>query len=144
MISLRPYRPLDEDFLYHSWLSSLDRSIRGVNNAVRPLIDHCVGSGGVLVACSEDDLDHILGWLAFSELDGSRVLHYAFVKKSMRGNGVGTRLVQEVFDSSPIPSSFWSFWLQRYDLKRKWGLKYNAMLLPVILSEISDAKKAGS
>ena len=144
MILLRTYRELDEDFLYHSWLSGLDRSIRGVNRAVRPLIDSCVREGNVLVACSDEDPDHIIGWIAWSYLDGSPVLHYVFVKKSMRANGVGTKLVKEVFTETPVSSSFWSFWLQRYDLKRKWGLKYNAMLLPVLLSEFRDGEEAGS
>jgi len=141
MISLRSYRPLDEDFIYHSWLASLDRSVRGVNNAIRPIIDSCVKSGHVLVACSEEDSDHILGWIAWGEPEESdKSLLYVFVKKPLRGNGIASNLFHSVFPAQiqPVPTAFWSFWFQRYELKRKWNLKYNALLLPVMLHGLSN------
>ena len=145
MISLRPYRPLDEDFLYHSWLSSLDRSVKGVNNAVRPLIDKVVSDGTILVACSEEDSDHILGWAAWTIVADEPVFLYLFIKKGMRSNGLGSRLFSEAFREKlgiegPVSCAFWSFWVQRYSLKQQWGLRYNALFLPVILSELCNAK----
>lgn len=142
MFSFRAYRPLDEDFIYHSWLASLDRSIRGVNSAVRPLIDSCVSEKRILVACSEDDSDHILGWLAWGDFDDEPVLLYVFVKRHLRGGGLATGLFTKAFSRRPdtVLAAFWSFWVQRYDLKRKWNLKYNALLLPVMLDGLRDGK----
>jgi GNAT superfamily N-acetyltransferase len=140
MISLRAYRRLDEDFVYHSWLASLDRSIRGVNDAVRPVVDESVKQGRIVIACSEEDEDHILGWLSWGELDGKPVLLYLFVKKSLRGNGIGTRMLREVFPSGEVLTAFWSFWIQRYHLKEKWSLRYNAMIFPILLKECLDGE----
>lgn len=141
MINLRPYRSLDEDFIYHSWLASLDRSIRGVNDTVRPLIDDCVFSKRIVVACSEEAPDHILGWLAWGlSDDSSPALLYIFVKKPLRNNGIGTRLLREIFPDGQVLTAFWSFWIQRYGLKQKWDLKYNALLLPVMLHGLRDGE----
>ena len=131
---IREYKALDEDFLYHSWLSSIDYDVPGIRGAVREVIDRCVDDVTIMVATSEDDEDHILGWLAYSNESKTKSLLYVFVKKHLRNHGIGGGLVEEVFkDKGPIPTVFWSFWAQKFNLKKKWGLKYNSLLLPALI-----------
>ena len=145
MINIRSYKPLDEDFVYHSWLASIDYSIPGVQPMTRLVIDSCVESGTILVACSEDSDDHILGWASYTEELGFPVLLYVFVKKPLRNHGIGGKLVkgQGVFpDDESVPTAFWSFWCQKYNLKKKWGLKFNSLLLPVLVDKLNGKTEA--
>ena len=144
MIKIRNYKPLDEDFVYHSWLSSIDYNIPGVQVMTRLVIDSCVESGTILIACSDEDPDHILGWLAYTEKLGFPVLLYSFVKKKLRNHGIGGKLMNMgVFpDDESVPTAFWSFWCQKYNLKKKWGLKFNSLLLPVLVDKLHGKAKA--
>jgi len=151
MIKIRDYEPLDEDFIYHSWLASVDYNIPGVKQATRLVIDSCVKDATILIAASEEDEDHILGWLAYTEELGFPTLLYIFVKKRLRHHGIGHGLVRHQFpDGGPIPSAFWSFWCQKFSLKKKWSLKFNSLYLPALVdrlhakanSEARDSSKA--
>jgi len=144
MIQVRKYKPLDEDFIYHSWLSSVDYNIPGVQRMTRLVIDSCVNNGTILVACSDEDPDHILGWLSYSEEIGFPVLLYVFVKKKLRNHGIGYRLMTEGFPDvyeAPygeiVPTAFWSFWCQKYNLKKRWALKFNSLYLPVLVDKLN-------
>tara|TARA_Y100000310_G_scaffold80988_1_gene77629 strand:+ start:381 stop:830 length:450 start_codon:yes stop_codon:yes gene_type:complete len=137
MIKIRKYKPLDEDFIYHSWLSSVDYSIPGVQRVTRLVIDSCVENGTILVASSDEDEDHILGWLSYTEELGFPVLLYVFVKKKLRNHGIGYRLMREQFpNEETVPTAFWSFWCQKYNLKKRWGLKFNSLYLPVLVDKL--------
>lgn len=138
MYDLRDYRSLDEDFIYHSWLSSIDHNV-GFRKVTRLIADHCVKAGTIRVACSEEDPDHILGWLAYSDLLPERVLVYFFTKKNLRNNGIATNLFRDVFVpelGKEIPSAYWSFWCQRYDLRKRWGVRFNSCVLPVMVERL--------
>ena len=97
MIKIRNYKPLDEDFVYHSWLSSVDYNIPGVQRVTRLVIDSCVDNATILIACSDEDTDHILGWMSYSKEIGFPVLLYIFVKKNLRNPGIGGSLLSEKF-----------------------------------------------
>jgi GNAT superfamily N-acetyltransferase len=143
MIEIRPYKPLDEDFIYHSWLASVDYNIPGVQRMTRLVIDTCVQDGTILVACSDEDPDHILGWLGYTEELEYPCLLYAFVKKKLRGHGIGGKLIRAKFPGGDsVPTAFWSYWCQKYNLKKKWGLKFNSLLLPVLVDRVHGKAKA--
>ena len=145
MIQIRSYKPLDEDFIYHSWLSSVDYNIPGVQKVTRLVIDSCVESGTILVACSEDDPDHILGWLSFTRKLGFPTLLFIFVKKQLRNNGIGLELLKARFpNEDTIPTGYWSFWCQKYNLKKKWGLKFNSLYLPVLVDRLHGKAESHS
>ena len=143
-IELRGFRPLDEDFIYHSWLSSIRNEYPGSEKVTRLLIDKLLPTGEceVLVACEEEEPDHILGWLVAGEVpDAAKALHFVFVKRAFRRGGLGTALVNKVFGkdrSEKVLCSYWTFQAQQYSLKDKWRLKYNAFLLPAALNEGSS------
>jgi len=141
MIKIRDYKPLDEDFIYHSWLSSIDHNIPGVQTMTRLVIDSCVENGTILVACSDEDPDHILGWLSYTVKLGFPVLLYVFVKKKLRNHGIGGSLLSEKFPEETVPTAFWSFWCQKYNLKKRWGLKFNSLFLPVLVDRLHGKAK---
>tara|TARA_Y100000310_G_scaffold96532_1_gene94267 strand:- start:292 stop:738 length:447 start_codon:yes stop_codon:yes gene_type:complete len=144
MIKIRNYKPLDEDFIYHSWLSSIDYNIPGVQPMTRLVIDSCVDNGTILIACSDEDSDHILGWLSYSEEIGFPVLLYIFVKKKLRNHGIAERLFRTKFSAGTTPTAFWSFWCQKYNLKKKWGLKFNSLYLPVLVDKLHGKTESKS
>ena len=135
MIEIRAYKPLDEDFIYHSWLASIDYNVPGIKKTTRIVIDKCVEDGTILIASSVEDPDHILGWASYTDMLGAygRVLLYVFTKKHLRNGGVGGDLVRSLVPAGQVPAASWSFWCQKYNLKKKWNLKYNSLLLPVIV-----------
>lgn len=137
MIKIRAYRPLDEDFIYHSWISSVDYNIPGVKRVTRLVIDNCVKDGTILIACSDEDSDHILGWLSYTKMLSAPTLLYIFVKKHLRNHGIGGHLLRDRFPEKDfVPTASWSFWCQKYNLKKSWGLKFNSLFLPVIVDKI--------
>lgn len=142
MIKIRAYKPLDEDFIYHSWLSSVDYNIPGVQKVTRLVIDSCVRDGTILVACSDEDTDHILGWLSYSERLGFPIALYTFVKKHLRNHGIGAKLIKSKFEEDTIPTAYWSFWCQKFSLKKKWGLKFNSLFLPVLVDKLHGEAKS--
>tara|TARA_R100001480_G_scaffold28471_2_gene38870 strand:- start:2530 stop:2988 length:459 start_codon:yes stop_codon:yes gene_type:complete len=146
MIKIRDYKPLDEDFIYHSWLSSIDYNIPGVQRMTRLVIDSCADDVTILVACSDEDPDHILGWMSYTEKLGFPVLLYAFVKKKLRNHGIGKQLIGTGLfpDGEPVPTAFWSFWCQKYNLKKKWGLKFNSLFLPILVDKLHGETEAQS
>ena len=144
MIKIRPYEALDEDFIYHSWLASVDYKIPGVQKVTRLVIDSCVESGTILIACSDEDSDHILGWLSYTKELGFPVLLYIFVKKNLRNHGIGRSLLGERFSEETVPTASWSFWCQKYNLKKRWGLKFNSLYLPVLVDKLHGEAESKS
>lgn len=57
------------------------------------IIDHLLKTCEIIVACSPDDEDAIIGYL----IHGPECIHYAFVRPSSRGFGIATELVREAF-----------------------------------------------
>lgn len=93
----------DIPFLFSSWLnSSFDASLE---NALgfkdgshfahhKRIVEALLARSVVLVACEEDDEDHVLGWFCFELLPENVVAHYAYVKNGYRRLGVFRRLWQ--------------------------------------------------
>ena len=137
---IRKIQPLDHDFVYHSWLHSVKCPTKMVTTMTRKLIDDVILKGHVAVYCSEDDPDHIIGWLSWGKLENTPLLHFVFVKKDFRDNHIGTDLVRSVFphETSTIFTTFWSFHVQQIKAKDKWGLKFRSHLLPTVIFEIMD------
>lgn len=94
---IREARVSDLGSVYTDWLKAHRGSFaaRGAWNSLyfsdegqRGVIHGCVQRGRVLVACSPDDDDQILGWACDEATsDGRRVLHYVYVKHMWRNNG---------------------------------------------------------
>jgi GNAT superfamily N-acetyltransferase len=65
---------------------------------VRRSITSILARGNLTVACSPEDPDQILGWVAWE--DGGTV-HYVYVKDPWRQDGLGRELVEHVIGAAP-------------------------------------------
>tara|TARA_R110000744_G_scaffold19487_3_gene51445 strand:+ start:1329 stop:1799 length:471 start_codon:yes stop_codon:yes gene_type:complete len=128
-------KEMDSDFIYHSWIHSVKNPTRAVMDMTRVLIDSCVERKGIKVFCNDDDPNHILGWVAHGPLEESWVLHFIFVKRDLRKNGIATKLINEVAPSwdEPILCTHWSHYMQKIDARDRWNCKYVGSLLPACI-----------
>lgn len=99
MIKIRPYRPEDFNFVANSYLKSYRGSPEAkhkINDIYYPEHKERLAkmlTGTVLVACSTEDDDHILGYVAASAGKWN-ILHYVYVKFPARQWGIGRKLVE--------------------------------------------------
>jgi GNAT superfamily N-acetyltransferase len=135
---IRDLKPIDEDFVYDSWLRSVRCPTRMVTDMTRCLVDYIKSIGNIKIYCADDDEDHIIGWISFGQLEGTKLLHFLFVKKDFRGNGVGTELLKHVYPEreDTVFCTYWSFHMQQIDARRRWNTKFSSNLLPAVIFDI--------
>ena len=149
---IRDIKKIDEDFIYHSWLHSVKCPTRAVTDMTRHLIDSLVNEKdlkalrGVRVWCPDDDENHIIGWIAYGKIETTPLLHYMFVKKDFRGNGVGKELLYGAYPDRDIQvfCTYWSHHMQAMNARGKWNVKFASNLLPAVIHNLhtGDAKEA--
>lgn len=139
---IREMRPIDEDFVYDSWLRSVRCPTRTVTDMSRFLIDHLKMLGNIKIYCADDDQDHIIGWMAYGKIEDTPLLHYMFVKKDFRENGVGTELLRSVYPEKEtcVFCSYWSFHMQEMNARKKWNVKFVSNLLPAVIYQIMNGR----
>lgn len=115
--AIRPFVETDRRFVAKTWRESFwrARSIdkmdhgrywRSMWERANALID----AGVVVIVCSADDVDTIVGWACASK-DGA--LHYVFVREDFRGDGLGRALVAALPLASPVIYTHRSRWLRK-------------------------------
>lgn len=140
---IRPLKQLDHDFIYHSWIHSVKCPTKAVSSMTRAVIDEVVNNGDVLVLCPDDDQDHIIGWVAHGQLEDTPLLHFIFVKKDFRKEGIGTELIRAAFpETDNIFACYWSYHMQQMDARKKWGVKFISNLLPAFIYTVMSRKNA--
>ena len=135
---IRSIKKIDEDFIYHSWLHTVNCPTKTVSAMTRCLIDRLVEDGKVKIWCPDDDENHILGWMAYGKLDKTPLLHFMFVKKKFRNNGVGRELLDSVYPDrdNTVFCTFWTKHFQEKDLRGKWNVKFTSTLLPSVMFDM--------
>tara|TARA_R100000329_G_scaffold75986_1_gene65548 strand:+ start:259 stop:717 length:459 start_codon:yes stop_codon:yes gene_type:complete len=142
---IRGIRPIDHDFVYDSWIRSVKCPTKAVTAMTRHLIDKVIEDDKVLIYCDRDDADHILGWIAYGQIEETKLLHFLFVKKSFRGNGIGSEMLNEVYPDTvrnrdnPVFCSYWSFHMQKMDARSKWHTRFVSSLLPAFIFELMSS-----
>ena len=103
-VQIRPYEKTDEEFLYQSFLKSHKESgfgksishdlyYRGMRQRINRLLAN--PQVYVLVACDSQVPEMIFGYAIF---EGSNVLHYIYVKRNYRLQGIAKRLINFALD----------------------------------------------
>lgn len=95
---LRAAEPTDLAFIASSWRRNYDsaentRCPGGIAEYIETqgaVIDQCLRSSNVVVACPPERREQILGWMCWR---GGPVIHYVYVKPYYRGAGIGARLL---------------------------------------------------
>lgn len=122
---IRPARESDLGSVYTDWLKAHRGSFaaRGAWNSLyfsdegqRGVIHGCVQRGRVLVACSPDDDDQILGWACDEIAGGRQVLHYVYVKHMWRKGGLCKALMAAMDVPNPLPVTHTCVTVQRWQL----------------------------
>lgn len=109
----RPYLPEDRAFIESSWASSYYSACR-IKDLLSPEDFHAFHrplrerffqrpNATAIVACADDDPNHILGWIAVEILPNSSVLHYVYVKSAYRRDyGLAKKLLFRALLPGPV------------------------------------------
>jgi len=139
IINLREAQDQDVPFVTNSWLKSYRHGgsmTKHVPNDVyyaqhHAVLERILPRGVVVVACDSGDPDHILGWMHSELLDEAFVLHYVYVKNSVRGHRIMRSMMERVLSSEDDRPRFHTHstdaW-RKLDM-HKMGWVYNPYLL---------------
>lgn len=106
---LRPVRETDKHYILATWskgilpLPPFKWMTSNVWNRHHDRMEVLVSSDTVLVACNPNDIDHIIGYVVANIPAG--FIHWLYVKKRFRNNGIGTDLLEAVLPKG-IKSGF--------------------------------------
>lgn len=88
----------DQGYVASTWVESLSKADHNANRAgLGFLVDQMLDHEGVrvLVACEPGAQTVILGWLCWSPVKAVRLVHYAYVRATMRNRGIASALLNE-------------------------------------------------
>jgi ribosomal protein S18 acetylase RimI-like enzyme len=104
----------DSNFLLNSWLRELEYNrfypyrfihTKTFNTQQTAILQTLIANSLVLIACNQEEFDQIYGYIIFEKLDPETILHFLYVKKTFRNNGIGKRLLEAAapdFGAKPI------------------------------------------
>ena len=99
MIFIRRPRPTDQGFIASTWVDSMMFGQKGgpkhPRSGANVLVDKMLDDPAVrlLVASEPAKTDVILGWLCYTPLPKTLVLHYIYVRDRMRHRGIARQLL---------------------------------------------------
>lgn len=124
------FRWMEDDdirFVANSWLKSYRDGgfAGGIPNTRyykkhRELIERVRKNGDVLMVSERGKETKILGWAAYEDTDDGRVLHYIYVKRSVRGSGIAGSIATILMLNAPPGDGSYS---HRTELGRKLASK---------------------
>ena len=125
--------PLESDipFIYASWLTSYRHEEDKMTNTMyfekfKKILTSILEKSHVIVACSEEDPEHVYGYIVYEKKDPV-IVHYILVKQTFQRLGIGTKLKDQIKDgNNPMVCTFAGFAFTK--LKNKWRLTYNPWL----------------
>jgi len=133
-IPIRPARRGDKNYIIKSWV----RSMRGQfpyskmsSGAIRKYakrVEALIATTITLVACDPEDGDVVYGFVCgesgrYLGVE-SPTLHYVWVRKQFRQNGIGTALVRTIFpNSEPLTYTHITKAVHYANLEEKWNLR---------------------
>ena len=145
VVQVRPGRPSDTNFVTSSWLRSLragGRFTAGIPNDVYYQMHHrilelLIPKSLLLVLCNADDPDQIIAWACVERQPEILLLHYVYVKHSLRGNGFMSLLLQQVLDHEAVQFKICTHMTTAWDAlrPRDRGWVYNPYALFTALPE---------
>lgn len=99
-VRIRPAIEDDIPFIFSTWLKSFRDSFFAQNISTtiyyaehHKVVERLLKSCSVYVACDDNDLSQLYGYICAEEIDGIFVLHYVYVKHSFRWLGIGRQLL---------------------------------------------------
>ena len=125
VVQIREYRASDVVFIANSWLKSLRSSLAysGVPNDIyyqmhHRLLEHLIPRSTVLVLCNMEDPDQIVAWACMEREPDIFLLHYVYVKHSLRKNGFMSLLLREALSREDVKFKFCTHMTPAFDALR--------------------------
>lgn len=112
--SFRSYTQDDIPFIHSSWLKSYylgnqypkRLTISEFDKLHRPIRNQVLESPetAIVIACSRDNKDLILGWIAIQKPPWAEglILHYVYTKSALKRQGIAQCLFNSVINDKPI------------------------------------------
>ena len=148
---IRRAKPADGAFIVNSWLRSYNEHIRpeerraGYWQGHKQVIAALLGRSRVLVAHYAGELldvdrpgeDVILGYAVAEQLPDRCVIHYVYVKKTYRGQGIARNLVTMLRDGADrvVVTHITTPDVEAYCRARRWGFARNAPFYHALLGK---------
>lgn len=108
-LAIRTPNSRDIEFITNSWLQSFRDGyfVGSVPNRVyfnqhHKILEKLLPRSICIVACNADDPDHIYGWVCAEVVDQHLILHYIYVKDSLRRFGIAKRMIQKLLKDLPV------------------------------------------
>lgn len=108
----RPYIQSDVPFIQNSWAQSyyggdgFKEHINPLefNTYHRPFREEFLKrpTAAVIICCSKEDPDLIIGWIALEKKKTGIYMHYIYVKHTFQREGIGKELFNHVKDIRPV------------------------------------------
>lgn len=104
-VFIRRPRPTDQGYIASTWADSItlgnvrwDKK-RAARSGLNVVIDRLLDDPAVriLIASEPTKTDAILGWLCYTPLPASRVVHYVYVREKIRHRGIGAALYRKAW-----------------------------------------------
>ena len=106
LITIRPMKPDESEFVSHSWCKSVRGSYRVMRAIPRKVFYACHQAGvdatmkvsNCIVASPIDQPTLVVAWLVYEDRGSPDyvILHYCYVKKQLRGMGLHKILIDQV------------------------------------------------
>lgn len=101
-IRLRPATESDVPFIFNSWLRCNRHSTntRGCENPVyfaqhHKLIEGLCKKAEIFIACNEQDVSQIYGYICYERVEGLLVVHWIYTKESFRKLGIAKMMADK-------------------------------------------------
>lgn len=137
---IRIRRANDEDipFIFSSWLKSFRTSwfAKLIANPIyfdqhHKVIENVLKTSEVLVACNNEDIGQIYGYICAERIDGVFVVHFTYIKHPFRKMGIAKELLN-VFDHDLGNAAFYTHHTKSAEsVTSKYGFIYNPYLLMI-------------
>lgn len=134
-IRLRPATDSDVNFIFNSWLKCYRHSYntRGCENPVyfaqhHKLLEGLCKRATITIACNQNDIAQIYGYIAYERIEGLLVVHFAYVKEPFRKFGVAALLAQSAGFKREDPVLYTHRTYSSEGLEKKFQMVYNPYL----------------
>lgn len=130
----------DFNFIINSWLKSYRNSAFATHipndvyfHAHSKIIKKTLEIGRVVVICSAEDNEQIMGYLVYEGRDNLFIMHFCYVKYPYRRLGLMRNAIEQVLNSNNQSGPIFITHLPRSfeELKQRYPYVYNPYLLEI-------------
>lgn len=105
-VFIRRPRPTDQGYIASTWVDSITLGNRAGRGERRPrsdanvIVDRLLDDPAVriLVAAEPTRTDLILGWICYTPMPASKIVHYIYVRDKQRRRGIASALLRKAFE----------------------------------------------